>query len=80
MEGDVERDSLCTIIAEEKRRHQDRELQTDLLFGTYNLEHQDVNRGEELEMIAVSKKNFSENYHAVQTSERIWSRKVIGTS
>ena len=49
-ESDVEQDSLCMILAEEKRRYHDRDLQTDSSSGTYNLEYQ------ELEMIAVSKK------------------------
>ena len=79
MNIDGERDSLCTIIAEEKRRHQDRKLQTDLLSGTYNLEHHYVNGEEELEMIA-GQENLSRNYHSVQTSGQIWSRKVIGRS
>ena len=53
-------DSLCKILAEEKRRYHDRELQFDPLSGTYNFEYHDVNRGEELEMIALSRKPFRE--------------------
>ena len=55
-----EQDSLCTILAEEKMRYHDRELQTDPSSGTYNLEHHDVYGGDELEKIAVSKKPFRE--------------------
>ena len=54
--SDDEQDSLCMILAEEKLRYHDRKLQTDPSSGTYNLEYQDVNGGEELEMIAVSRK------------------------
>ena len=53
-------DSLCMILAEEKIRHRDRELQTDPSSGTYNLDVQDVRGGEELERIAVSRKPFRE--------------------
>ena len=60
MESDGEQDSLCMILAEEKRRYHGRELQTDPSSGTYNLEHHDVNEGEELEMIAVSRRPFRE--------------------
>ena len=59
-ESDVDPDSLCMILAEEKRRHQERELQTDSSVGTYNLEQQDAYGGEELQKIAVSKKSFRE--------------------
>ena len=55
-----DQDSLCLILAEEKMRHHDRELQTDSSTGTYNLEQQDAYRGEELESIAVSRKPFRE--------------------
>ena len=41
-------------------RHRDRELQTDLSSGTYNLDQQEVRGGEELEKIAVSRKPFRE--------------------
>ena len=50
--------SLCMILAEEKMRHRDRELQTDPSSGTYNLDQQEVRGGEELEKIAVSRKPF----------------------
>ena len=53
-------DSLCMILAEEKIRHHDRELQTDPSSGTYNLDIQDIRGGEELEKIAVSRKPFRE--------------------
>ena len=37
-----DQDSLCMILAEEKMRHHDRELQTDPPSGTYNLEQKDA--------------------------------------
>ena len=55
-----DQDSLCLILAEEKMRHHDRELQTDPSSGTYNLDQQEVRGGEELERIAVSRKPFSQ--------------------
>ena len=42
------------ILAEEKMRHRNRELQTDPSSGTYNLDPQEVCGGEELEKIAES--------------------------
>ena len=53
-----DQDSLCMILAEEKMRHRDRELQTYPSSGTYNLDQQEVRGGEELEKIAVSRKPF----------------------
>ena len=41
-------DSLCMILAEEKIRHHDRELQTHPSSGTYNLDIQEIRGGEEL--------------------------------
>ena len=55
-----EQGSLCKILAGEKRRHHDRELQTDPSSGTYNLEHHEAYGGEELEKKAVSRKPFGE--------------------
>ena len=55
-----EQDSLCMILAEERTRHCDRELQTDPSSGTYNLDQQEVRGGEELEKMAVSRKPFRE--------------------
>ena len=55
-----DQDSLCMILAEEKTRNRDRELQTDRSSGTYNLDQQEVCGGEELEKIAVSRKTFWE--------------------
>ena len=55
-----DQDSLCMILADEKMRHRDRELQTDQSSGTYNLDQQEVRGGEELEKIAVSRKPFRE--------------------
>ena len=48
------------ILAEEKTRHRDRELQTDPSSGMYNSEEQEVHGGEEREKIAVSRKPFRE--------------------
>ena len=53
-------DSLCMILAEEKIRHHDRELQTDPSSGTFNLDVQEIRGGEQLERIAVSRKPFME--------------------
>ena len=53
-------DSLCMILAEEKMRHRDGELQTDPSSGTYNSDEQEVQGGDELEKIAVSRKPFRE--------------------
>ena len=55
-----DQDSLCKILAEEKMRHHDRELQTESSSGTYNLEQQDTYGEEEPEKIAVSRKPFRE--------------------
>ena len=55
-----DQDGLCMILAEEKMRHHDREIQTVPSSGTYNLEQQDAYGGEELEKIAVSRKPFRE--------------------
>ena len=55
-----DQDSLCMILAEEKMRHRDRELQTDPSSGTYNLDQKEVRGGEELEKIAESRKPFRE--------------------
>ena len=55
-----DQDSLCMILAEEKMRHRDRELQNDPSSGTYNLDQQEECGKEELEKIAVSRKPFRE--------------------
>ena len=55
-----DQDSLCMIMAEEKMRHRDRELQTDPSAGTYNQDQQEVDGGEELEKIAELRKPFRE--------------------
>ena len=54
-----DQDSLCMILAE-KMSHRDRELQTDASAETYNSDEQEVQGGEELEKIAVSRKPFRE--------------------
>ena len=59
-ESSDNQDSLCMILAVEKIRHRDRELQTDPSSGTFNLDVQEVRGGEELERIAVSRKPFRE--------------------
>ena len=48
------------ILAEERMRHRDRELQTDPSSGTYNLDQQEERGGEELKRIAKSRKPFRE--------------------
>ena len=48
------------ILAKEKIRHHDRELQTDSSAGTHKLEQQDECVGKELEKIAVPRKLFRE--------------------
>ena len=55
-----DQDSLCMILAEEKMRNRDRELQTDPSSGTDSLDQQEVCGSEELEKIAVSRKPFRE--------------------
>ena len=55
-----DQNSLCMILAEEKMRHRDRELQTDPSPGTYNLDQQEVRGSEEHEKNAVSRKPFRE--------------------
>ena len=40
--SDGDQGSICMILAEEKMRHHDKELQTDPSSATYNLEQQDV--------------------------------------
>ena len=59
-ESSENQDSLCMILAEEKTRHHDRELQTDPSSGTYNMDIQEMRGGEELEKIAVARKPFRE--------------------
>ena len=72
-------DILCMILAEEKMRHRDRELQTDSSSGTYNLDQQEVCGGEELEKIAVSRKPFR-RCRATQILEQILCQKMTGRS
>ena len=55
-----DQDSLCITLAEEKMRHRDRELQTDPSSRTYNSDEQEVQGGEELEKIALSRKPLRE--------------------
>ena len=71
--------SLCMILAEEKMRHRDRELQTDPSSGTYNLDQQEVRGGEELEKIAVSRKLFSE-LSCNSNAEQTWCQKLTERS
>ena len=58
-ESSENQDCLCMILAEEKIRHRDRELQTYPSSGTYNLDVQEIRGGEEVERIAVSRKPFT---------------------
>ena len=53
-----DQDSLCMILAVEKMRNHDRELQTDSSAGTYNLKQRDECGGEEPEKITASRKPF----------------------
>ena len=48
------------ILVETERRNQDREMQIDTSSRTYILECDDANVGDELEIIAVSRKPFRE--------------------
>ena len=72
------------ILAEEKMRHCDRELQTGFSSGTYNLDRQEVCGGEELEKIAVSRKPIREiscssnvRTNLVPDDDRIIMRRVL---
>ena len=51
-------DSLYMMLAETKRKNQERETHADPSSGTYNLNSDDATGGEELEMIAVTRKPF----------------------
>ena len=66
-----DQDSLCMILAEEKMRHRDWELQTDPSSGTYKLGQQEM-RGN-----LRYRGNRSGNYHATRMSEQIWCQKTI---
>ena len=59
-DSEASSDNQDMILAEEKTRHRDRELQTDPFSGTFNLDVQELRGGEELERIAVSRKPFRE--------------------
>ena len=63
-----DQDSLCLILAEEKMRHRNMELETDPSSGTHNLDQQEVCGAEELEKIAT------------QMSEQTWCQKMTGRS
>ena len=69
-----DQDSLCMILAEEKMRQRDRELQTDPSSGTYNLDQQEVRGGDELEKIA---KNLSCNSNVKTNLVPEEDRKII---
>ena len=60
MESEEEQESLCMILAEAKKRNQDREMHAGPFSGTYNLDCDDANGGEDLKIIAVSRKPFRE--------------------
>ena len=72
------------ILAEEKMRHRDRELQTDPSSGTYNLDQQDAEGGVELEKNAISRKPFRElscnsivRTNLVQDEDRRVLRRIV---
>ena len=65
-----EKDSLCMILAEQKMRHRDRELQTDPSAGTYSLDQQEVQY----------QGNRSGSYRAIQMSEQTWCLMITGKS
>ena len=71
-ESSDNQDSLCMILAEEKIRHRERELQTDPTSGTYK-KYEEVKNLKELQF----RGNHSGNYHATQISEQIWCQKMI---
>ena len=52
-----DQDSLCMILAKEKIKHRDRELETDPSSGTYNLDRQEVPGGEELSCNSIVRTN-----------------------
>ena len=54
----IDQDSLCMILAETNMRHRDSGLQSNTSSGTYNLDQQEMYGGEELEKIAVTRKQF----------------------
>ena len=70
-------DSLCMILAEEKTRYRDRELQTDPSSGTYNLDQQE--EAKSLRKLQY-RGNRSGNYLATRMSEQIWCQRTTGRS
>ena len=58
-------DSLCMILAEEKIRHHDMELQTDPSSGTFNLDVQEIQVVENLKGLQF-RGSHSRSYHAIQ--------------
>ena len=70
-------DSLCMILAEEKMRYRDRELQTDPSSGTYNLDQQE--EAKSLRKLQY-RGNRSGNYLATRMSEQIWCQRTTGRS
>ena len=74
-----DQDSLCMILAEEKMRHRDRELQTDPSSGTYNLNQQEVRGMMNLRKLQY-RGNRSGNYLANRMSEQIWCQMTIEKS
>ena len=71
-----DQDSLCMILAKEKMRHRDRELQTDRSSGTYNLNQQEVKNLRKMQYQG----NRSGSYHATRMSEQTWCQKMTGRS
>ena len=73
--------SLCMILAEEKMRHRDRELQTDPSSGTYNSIWINRRCAEVKNLRKLQYQgNRSGSYHATRISEQTWCQKMTGRS
>ena len=70
-ESSENQDSLCMILAEEKIRHHDRNVHQERTIWTYN-RYEVVKNLRKLRFQG----SHSGNYHATQTSERIWCQKM----
>ena len=68
-----DQDSLCMILAEEKVRHRDRELQTDPSSGLYNPEENSLRKLQH-------QGNRSGSFHAIQMSGQTWCHRKTGRS
>ena len=74
-----DQDSLCILLAEEKMRHRDRELQTDPSSGTYNLISRRCAEVKNLKELHYQE-NRSGSYHVTRMSEQTWYQKMTGRS